>query len=421
MMSLGTRLSLGLFAISALTSVSLAQPPAAVVVAKVVQREFREGHSFVGSIIPARTSDVGSAVDGRVTEYPLFLGKRVKDGEPLAQLLTSQLDIEIKAAEAELVARQATLAEVQQARSEDIQRAEAMLGAKKAVYDYANAKLNRMKKLAGTNALTEDQMEEAASMAIQAYQTYNDGVYALDTAKRGAREEIKAFTRAKVAAQEQEVERLKDQLKKHTIRAPFNGYVVAEHTEAGQWVARGGMVAKVIDLDQVDLEIAVLESYIPNITLDADATVEITSMADRRFVGKVREINPLGDQRTRNFTVRIRLENNIGADEIPILKAGMFARATLSVGKPTQSFFVPKDAVVLGDAQGPKIYVVGPSPMDPKAQAAMPVYVQIGAADRGMFEVKGNIQAGSLVVVQGNERLSPGQGVIPKLLEVSGQ
>jgi len=409
-----------LLAISAISAVAHAQRgPATVVVANVVEREFRESQSFVGSIIPARTSDVGSAVDGRVIEYPIFLGKRVKEGEPLAQLLTSQLDIEIKAAEAELVARQATLAEVQQARVEDIQRAEAMLAAKKAAYEYANAKLNRLKKLAGTNALTEDELEEAASLAVQAYQTYNDAIYALDTAKRGAREEIKAFTRAKVTAQEQEVERLKDQLKKHTIPAPYNGYVVGEHTEAGQWVARGGMVAKVIDLDQVDLEIAVLETYIPQITIGADATVEVTAMSDRRFMGKVREINPLADQRTRNFTVRIRLENNLGPDEVPILKAGMFARATLSVGKLTQALFVPKDAVVLGDAQGPKVFVVGPSPMDPKSQSAMPVYVQLGAAVGGMFEVKGNLKAGSQVVVQGNERLMPGQPVLPQLIEVS--
>ncbi len=296
------RLALGLLAMFVATANACAQPgPAAVVVAPVVEREFREGQTFVGSIIPVRTSDVGSAVDGRVIEYPIFLGKRVKEGEPLAQLLTSQLDIEIKAAEAELVARQATLAEVQQARTEDIQRAEAMLGAKKAAYEYANAKLNRLKKLAGTNALTEDELEEAASLAIQAYQTYNDAIYALDTAKRGAREEIKAFTRAKVSAQEQEVERLKDQHKKHTIRAPYNGYVVGKHTEAGQWVARGGMVAKVIDLDQVDLEIAVLENYIPQIAIGAEATVEVTAMSERRFMGKVREINPLADQRTPQF------------------------------------------------------------------------------------------------------------------------
>ncbi len=69
-----------------------------------------------------------------------------KKGNRWRKLLTSQLDIEIKAAEAELVARQATLAEVQQARVEDIQRAEAMLAAKKAAYEYANAKLNRLKK-----------------------------------------------------------------------------------------------------------------------------------------------------------------------------------------------------------------------------------------------------------------------------------
>ncbi len=69
---------------------------------------------------------------------------------------------------------------------------------------------------------------------------------------------------------------------------------------------------------------------------------------------------------------------------MPILK-GMFGRATLSVGKLTQALFVPKDAVVLGDAQGPKVFVVGPNPMDPKSQSAMPVYVQLGAAVGGMF------------------------------------
>jgi RND family efflux transporter MFP subunit len=294
-----------------------------------------------------------------------------------------------------------------------------MLGAKKAAYEYANTKLNRYKKLTGTNSVTEDQMEEATSMAIQAFQTYNDAIYALDTAKRGAREEFKAFARAKVSAQEQEIARLKDQLTKHTIRAPFNGYVVAEHTEAGQWVARGGMVAKVIDLDEVDLEIAVLESYIPQIKLNDEATVEVTSMPDRRFTGKVREINPLGDQRTRNFTVRIRLENNLGPDEVPILKAGMFARASLSVGKPTQALFVPKDAVVLGDPQGAKVFAVTPGAMDPKKQTVVPVYVQLGTSQGGMFEVRGELTTATQVVVQGNERLFPGQPVSVKSQEVS--
>ncbi len=93
---------------------------------------------------------------------------------------------------------------------------------------------------------------------------------------------------------------------------------------------RGGMVAKVIDLDQVDLEIAVLETYIPQITIGADATVEVTAMSDRRFMGKVREINPLADQRTRNFTVRIRLENNLGPTKCQSSRGCSVARRSRS-------------------------------------------------------------------------------------------
>ena len=40
-----------------------------------------------------------------------------------------------------------------------------------------------------------------------------------------------------------------------------------------------------------------------------------------------------------------------------------------------------------------------------------PVPVQVGVADGGMIQVSGALKPGQLVVVQGNERLRPGQDV----------
>jgi len=40
-----------------------------------------------------------------------------------------------------------------------------------------------------------------------------------------------------------------------------------------------------------------------------------------------------------------------------------------------------------------------------------PVPVQVGVADGGLIQVTGPIKTGQLVVVQGNERLRPGQEV----------
>jgi multidrug efflux pump subunit AcrA (membrane-fusion protein) len=64
-----------------------------VVVARVSMAEQAAGQSFVGTVMPARTSDVGSAVDGRIVDFPIVDGQRVTEGQPLAELLRGLLQI----------------------------------------------------------------------------------------------------------------------------------------------------------------------------------------------------------------------------------------------------------------------------------------------------------------------------------------
>src|SRR6185436_1101845 len=94
----------------------------------------------------------------------------------------------------------------------------------------------------------------------------------------------------KVAVQEQEVNAIQDQINKHTIRSPFNGYVVQEFTEVGEWVAKAGMVAKVAELDEVDVEIMVVENYLPALSVGTPASIEVPALKDggeSKFQGKV--------------------------------------------------------------------------------------------------------------------------------------
>jgi HlyD family secretion protein len=89
----------------------------------------------------------------------------------------------------------------------------------------------------------------------------------------------------------------------------------------------------------------------------------------------------------------------------------------LSVGKPTASVLVPKDAVVLG----------GPSPMVFVAAAAggkttvRPVPVQLGPAQGTWIAVIGDVKEGEPVIVEGNERVRPGQEVRAENKDVAYQ
>jgi HlyD family secretion protein len=388
-------------------------PPANVVTAKAIEREIVGGHTFVGTVMPKRKSDVGSAVDGRVVEFKITLGDRVKKGDDLAQLLTRQLEIELIGAKAERDNRKAALDEAKRGRDEEIDQSKARLAGKKAVRDFAISRLERYKKATNKQAYTQEQIEEFYATAVQADKAHVEEQIALKLLEAGAREEVMRQWEAKLAVQEQVIAGIEDQIEKHTIRAPFDGYIVAEHTENGQWLARGAQVATVAELDEIDVEIQVLENYIPHVRVGDEVRLEITSLPSEILIGRVAEIVPQADLRTRNFPVRVRLNNKL-VDGVPRIKAGMFARATLSVGQIAGALLVPKDAIVLGGPT-PMVFVVDLAAQgggQNRAAKARPVPVQLGAAWEGYLQVKGELKSGESVVVQGNERLRPGQDVV---------
>ena len=68
-----------------------------------------------------------------------------------------------------------------------------------------------------------------------------DGLKELSKEVTGSKEKI-AQAQARLMVQQAMVDRLKDQIKKHTIIARFDGYVTAEFTEVGAWLGRGDPV-----------------------------------------------------------------------------------------------------------------------------------------------------------------------------------
>ena len=82
---------------------------ASVVATEVIEREVNIGHRVVGTVMPIQKSTVGTAVDGRVVKYLVNVGDHVQENQPLAKLRTGTLEIELKAARAELKLRQEEL------------------------------------------------------------------------------------------------------------------------------------------------------------------------------------------------------------------------------------------------------------------------------------------------------------------------
>jgi RND family efflux transporter MFP subunit len=386
------------------------QGPALVSISEVIERDVAAAQSFVGTVMPLRTSAIGSAVDGRVLEYPVNEGDRVTKGQPLAQLLTETLQIELAAAEAELELRRQELAELENgSRPEEIEQAKSRMLAAKADLEYWEPRLERTRSLVARAASTDEDLQFASSSLQRGRHTYAEAKAAYDLAVAGPRHEKIAQARARVQMQEQAVRRIEDQIAKHTIRSPFDGYVVAERTEIGAWVSKGQVVAEVVELDTVDVQVNVLENYVSFLDVGTPARVEVGALPNQVFTGEVALIVPQADVRSRTFPVKVRLKNQTRGGSV-LIKAGMLARAALPVGKREAATLVSKDAVVLGGPT-PLVYVFEPDEKDPKQGKVRPVPVELGVADDGLIQVRGPIDAKEQVVVQGNERLRPGQQV----------
>lgn len=169
-----------------------------------------DGGSFPGVIVAGYSAEVGSEVGGGVEEVFAQVGARVKEGEPLLRVAPGVANDGLRAARAKL----------EQQRS----------AVKRAEVDLVEAG-DLLTRLQSIQAGVSDRALVAARAREQQARA------ALDQAKAGA-----SVTEADLG---QELTRSG----KHTIRAPFDGIVVARFVDPGALVVPGQMVVRVITDD----------------------------------------------------------------------------------------------------------------------------------------------------------------------------
>lgn len=395
------------------SDVNLEPKPVAVRVAEVHQKEIAPQFHLVGTVTAIRRSVVGCAVEGRVTKVSIDTGDAVAFdsesviGDPMVELSTETISAEVAAAKAELVRLEHELAEFNAGtRPEELAQAKARWLAANTANEFAQSKLKRIQELFNSKAISEDQLDAAQSAALAAEQTAIAAKAGHDLAIAGPRKEQIDQSIARVKRQTQELARLETMLSYHTIRAPFEGFVVKKTVEVGQWLTRGDPVVEIVELGFVDVVVHVPESLVSQLKVGSSVPVTINALPEdsRRFEGTIYGIVPSADQRSRTFPVRIRVKNPVRGGSY-LLKDGMHARATVT-GNPKRAVLVSKDALNLG---GPKTVVMLAVPGPDGKPVASRVEVDTGVSDGDFIEVVGELAVGQQVIVMGNERVKPGQ------------
>lgn len=373
--------------------------------------EVNQGYRIVGAVEPLRTSTIGAAIGGRVEDFMVEMGQRVESGEALVQLRTQTLLIELDAANAQLELYLQELAELENgSRPEDIQEAEAIAAGAKAAMENAGKQLERLVALSSSRAATEVDLENARERAQTTRFAFTAAEAALRRIREGPRVEQIAQRRAQVDLQKQQIRLIEDRIEKHTIRSPFDGYVSAKYSEIGAWINGGDPLVQIIELDRVEIRAPATAEYASRLALGDSVRVEFPELPDKLLVGAVDRIVPIADSRARTYPVFIRLNNEFRAGNVPQLLAGMLARVELAAGAERKLPLVPKDALVLSQGQR-SIFVVEPDGANSRIGTVREISVDLGVAMDNLIQVNGDVRAGQLVVVVGNERLASGERV----------
>ena len=200
------------------------------------------------------------------------------------------------------------------------------------------------------------------------------------------------------------VQQLDARIEQKQIRAPFAGEIGIRRIDLGQYLNPGDTIASLTDTSRLYVDFSVPQQQLR--WLKAGSSVRVTSDAwpQREFSATVDAIEPRISADTRNIAVRALLPNSDNA-----LRPGMFVNAELELPAEPNRLVVPTTAIQT-TAAGDNVLVIRGPDAKTKGQVEY-VRVTIGRRLGDRVVVSEGLQAGDVVITEGQLRVPPGAQV----------
>lgn len=226
--------------------------------------------SATGEFVSPVRSELSPKLPGRVARMYVDEGSRVSKGQPIVELESEYLRLNLQAAQA------------------DAQRA-------KAAMDEAARDLERKKDLIAKKAVPQATYDRSQAMFEQAQAAH-------------------AGALAQAAL-------LRQQIADSIVRSPVDGVVAEKRTEVGARLGDGGVAAVVVQLSPLKLRFAVPERYLARINRGDRVVAQVDPYPGESFQGTIKTVGGVIDPKTRTMFAEAEFANRDGR-----LRPGLFAR-----------------------------------------------------------------------------------------------
>jgi multidrug efflux system membrane fusion protein len=305
--------------------------------------------SYPGEVRARFEPDLAFRIGGKVSRRLVEEGQRVKANQALAELDPEDVRLQLEASRAQVAAAEANLSLVK-------------------------AERDRYKTLMERQMVSRSQYDNAENL-------YRSGA-------------------ARVKQIKAEFDVASNQASYSVLRAPQDGVVARRSVEVGQVVSAGQTVFTLATDGEREVLISLPEQGFGRFKIGQPVSVELWSQPDQRFSGRIRELSPAADPKSRTFAARVAFT----AGSVPA-ELGQSARVFIQTAE-NAPLTVPLSALTAENG-ATFVWVVKPD------NTLRKVPVRVGAFGEKTVPVLEGLSANDWVVAAGVHVLLDGQQVRP--------
>ncbi|AKT41781.1 efflux RND transporter periplasmic adaptor subunit [Chondromyces crocatus] len=270
-----------------------------------------------GSVQPLEETVIYPRVSGYVRKWLVDIGDKVTEGQLLAEVDTPELDMELAQARAQLAQASAGLVKAQASR------------------DLSKSLLKRYQALVPEGVASQQELDQRQGQA------------SVDEASV-------TVAQATIAAQNANIQRLRDLKAFARLVAPFAGTVTSRTIERGALVTAGNgtPLFRIAATDPVRVFVGIPQDVAPSVKVSAPAEIKVREFPGQPFQGTVARTSGALDAATRTMNTEVRVPNPDGK-----LLVGMYAEASLTLPSPHRVLEVPATALY-SDSRGLRVAIV---------------------------------------------------------------
>lgn len=347
---------------------------------------------------------------GTLREFSVKEGDKVKKGQAIGKIDTSDVESKILDLEAQMELAKANLAKVQAGNEpEEVAQERERVAQAQRDYDAAKREYDRMRQLYASGASTQQELDKAKTQLDTAQSSLQVAKQQLALKQKGPRKE-------EIASQQAQINKLlveKGQLDKERVQsvlvAPVDGTVIALAADNGQYLNKGTEIFTLADLDKLLIKADINESDVSKLKLGQTAVIEGSTLGKQKLDAKVSRIAPIATttQSTSGQGEKTRVKVTLKpSGELSILKPGYHVDINLTVEKIENALQVPIEAVQQ-DSDGSTYVWVADNGVAKKQK------VDTGMENELFSQIKTGLIGDEQIILSPGDSISEGAPVIP--------